>query len=71
MCVSAGVALCSVGWAELVHQPFGVVRLLDDSFLVVLPNGAAQFIVVHGRPVLPLTPKSSNSDGILDLEDAF
>ena len=59
------------GLTELVHQPTALRGFLDDSFLVVLAHGAAQFVVVHHRPVLAGAPQGGHFLGVLDLEDAF
>ena len=55
---------------ELVHQPLGHHGLPDDSLLVVLADGAAQLVVVHGRPVLPQAPEAGHVRRILDLKDS-
>lgn len=56
---------------ELVDQALGDVGLPDDAFLVILPDGAAQLVVVHGWAVLPNTPQTCHLCRVLDLEDAF
>lgn len=48
----------SHGVHKLVHEPLRDVGLADDTLLVVLADGAAQLVVVHGRPVLPQTPQT-------------
>lgn len=53
---SLGQNLCPVGWTELVDQSFGVVGFLDDVLLVVLTDGTAQFVIVHGGAVLATSP---------------
>lgn len=56
---------------ELINQSLGPFCLFHDSLSVILPNGSAEFVVVHGRAVFPFPPQASNSDRILDLEDAL
>lgn len=63
--------LKTVRMAELVDQPLRPLRLLHDALLVVLPDGPAELVVVHGRPVLPLAPEPGDADRVLDLEDAL
>lgn len=46
----------SHGVDELVHQSARHVRLPDDALLVVLADGATQFVIVHSWPVLPDAP---------------
>ena len=46
--------------AELVDEPLRALRLLHDALLVVLPQRAAQLVVVHGRAILLKTPASCN-----------
>lgn len=41
---------------ELVDQSAGYIRLSNDAFLVVLANGATQFVIVHGWAVFPNAP---------------
>lgn len=55
---------------ELVYQSLRHVGLADDALLVVLPYGAAQLVIVHGRSVLPQAPQSRNVGRVLDFEDA-
>ena len=57
--------------AELVDQTLGHLRFLDDAFLVVLTHGAAELVVVHGRPVLAAAPQLGHFRRVLDLEDAL
>lgn len=57
--------------AELVYQSLAALRLLHDALLVVLPDAAAELVVVHRRPVLPLAPESRHAHRVLDLEDAL
>ena len=57
--------------AELVDQALRAFGLLHDSFLVILSNGAAELVVIHGRPVLALAPKPCDPDGILDFEHSL
>lgn len=54
--------------AELVHEPLGALSFLHDALLVVLADGAAQLVVVHGGPVLALAPQPGHSHRVLDLE---
>ena len=57
--------------AELVDQPLRVVCLLDDSLLVVLTDGTAEFVIVHSRTVLAHAPKLGDAGRVFDLEDAL
>jgi len=54
---------------ELVHQSLAALRLLHDTLLVVLPDAAAEFVVVHGGSVLPLAPEPRHAHRVLDLEN--
>lgn len=54
---------------ELVDQSLGDVGLADDTLLVVLPDGSAQLVVVHGRPVLSDAPQPCHMSRVFDLED--
>ena len=56
---------------ELVHEALGALRLLHDALLVVLADGAAQLVVVHGGPILALAPQACHLNRVLDLEDAL
>lgn len=56
---------------ELVYQSLGPFCLLHDALLVVLANGSTEFIIIHGRAILPFTPKASDSHGVFDLEYSF
>lgn len=56
---------------ELVHQPARHVGLSNDALLVVLTYGATQFVVVHGRPVLPDAPQSGYVGGVFNFENPF
>lgn len=56
---------------ELVDEALGDVGFPDDAFLVILPDGAAQLVVVHGRAVLPNAPQTGHLRRVLDLEDAW
>lgn len=53
---SSGRLPSSHGVDKLVHQSARHVRLPDDAFLVVLADGATQFVIVHSWPVLPDAP---------------
>lgn len=55
---------------ELINQPLRHVRLLNDALLVVLPNGAAQFIVVHRWTVFPDPPQFSYVCRVLDFKNS-
>ena len=55
----------------MVNETLGIVGFLDDPFLVILPYGTAQLVVIHGRAILPLTPKSCYVSRVFDLEDAL
>lgn len=57
--------------AELVDEPLGALCLLHDALLVVLPEGAAELVVVHGGAVLALAPEGGDAVGVDDLEDAL
>lgn len=63
--------LQTVGMAELVYQSLAALRLLHDALLVVLPDAAAELVVVHRGPVLPLAPEPRHAHRVLDLEDPF
>ena len=54
----------------MIDEPLAFVRLFDDSFFVVLADGAGQFVVVHRRSILPLAPQLGNADRIFDLENS-
>lgn len=54
---------------ELVHQSLGHVGLADDALLVVLADGAAQLVVVHGGTVLPEAPKSRDVSRVFDFKN--
>jgi len=56
--------------AELVDEPLRTFRLLHDALAVVLADGAAEFVVVHGRPVLAFAPEPGHADAVFDLEDS-
>ena len=56
---------------ELVDQALGDVGLADDALLVILADGAAQLVVVHGGAVLPDAPQPGHLRGVLDFEDAW
>lgn len=45
---------------KLVDEALGDVGFPDDAFLVILPDGAAQLVVVHGRAVLPDAPQTGH-----------
>lgn len=64
-----GTPLQTVRMAELVHQSLAALRLLHDALLVVLPDAAAELVVVHRGPVLPLAPEPRHAHRVLDLED--
>ena len=57
--------------AELINQTLRSFGLLHDSLSVILTNGPRQFIVIHGRSILPLSPNMSHPDAVFDLENAF
>lgn len=61
----------SDGVHELVDQALGDVRLADDALLVILADGAAQLVVVHGGAVLADAPQPGHLRGVLDFEDAW
>lgn len=54
---------------ELVYQSLAALRLLHNAFLVVLPDTAAELVVVHRGPVLPFAPEPRHAHRVLDLED--
>lgn len=62
---------CSDGVHELVDQTLGDVGLADDALLVILADGAAQLVVVHGGAVLADAPQPGHLRGVLDFEDAW
>lgn len=57
--------------AELVNQSLRSFRLLHDAFLVVLPYGSRQFVVIHGRSILATSPETGNAYGVFDLEHSL
>lgn len=61
----------TVGRAKLIDKPLRAIGLLHYALLVVLPNGPAQFIIVHLWLVLPLAPQLGHSHRVLDLEHAL
>jgi len=61
----------AVGMAKLVHQSLAALRLLHDALLVVLSDAAAELVIVHGGPVLPLAPEPCHPHRVLDLEDSL
>lgn len=61
----------SDGVHKLVDKALGDVRLPDDALLVILADGAAQLVVVHGRPVLADAPQPGHLGGVLNFEDAW
>lgn len=63
------IDLKTIWMAELVDQPLRPLCLLHDALLVVLPDGPAQLVVIHGRPVLPLAPEPGDSDRVFNFED--
>ena len=56
---------------ELVDEPLAALGLLHYALLVVLPDAAAEFIVVHGWTIFALTPEPGDAHRVLDLEDAL
>lgn len=56
-CPFNSVAAVSYWVNKLVDQSLRHVRLADDALLVVLTYGAAQFVIVHSRPVLSESPQ--------------
>lgn len=61
----------SDGVHELVDQALGDVGLADDALLVILPDGAAQLVVVHGGAVLADAPEPGHLGRVLDFENAW
>lgn len=57
--------------AKLIDKSLRPFRLLHDALLVVLPDGAAELVVVHGRTVLAFTPQSSHTNRVFDFEDSL
>jgi hypothetical protein len=57
--------------AKLIDEPLRALSLLHDALLVVLANGAGQFVVVHGRSVLAATPQQRHTDRVFNFEDAL
>lgn len=62
--------LPSDGVHKLVDEALGDVWLPDDALLVILADGAAQLVVVHGGAVLPDAPQPGHLGGVLNFEDA-
>lgn len=62
-------SLQTVGMAELVHQSLAALRLLHDALLVVLPDAAAELVVIHGGTILSFAPEPRHPHRVLDLED--
>jgi len=58
-------------WAKLVHQTFGMLSLLNNPLLVVLTDGATQFVVVHCWSVLPFPPQTCHTARVFDLKDTL
>ena len=56
---------------ELIDESLRSLSFLHDALLVVLPERPGELVVVHGRPVLALTPQSGHAGRVHDLEDAF
>lgn len=56
---------------KLIDQPLAALRLLHNTFLVVLSDAATQLVVVHCRAILAFAPKPGNPHRVLDLEDAL
>lgn len=61
----------SDGVHKLVDEALGDVWLPDDALLVILADGAAQLVIVHGRAVLPDAPQPGHLGGVLNFEDAW
>lgn len=61
----------SDGVHKLVDEALGDVWLPDDALLVILADGAAQLVVVHGRAVLADAPQPGHLSRVLDFEDAW
>lgn len=57
--------------AELIDQALRSLSLFHDSLFVILTDRTAQFVVVHGRPVLASAPESGHANRVLDFEDAL
>lgn len=60
-----------VASTKLVNQPFGSNRLLYNSFLIILAERSAEFVIIHSWSVLALTPQPSNMSRIFDFENAI
>lgn len=54
--------------AELIDEPLATLGLLHDPLLVVLPDAAAQLVVIHRGSVLSFTPEPGHANRVLDLE---
>lgn len=54
---------------KLIDESLRDVWLADDALFIVLPNRAAEFVIVHSRTVLPQTPETSHVSRVFDLED--
>lgn len=61
----------SDGVHKLVDEALGDVWFPDDALLVILADGAAQLVVVHGRPVLAEAPQPGHLSRVLNFEDAW
>lgn len=69
--VGPGPTAASDGLHKLVDQALGDVRLPDDAFPIILADGAAQLVVVHGRTVLADAPQPGHLRRVLNFEDAW
>jgi len=63
--------LKTIGMTELVDQTLRPLSLFHNTLLIVLAYRATQFVIIHGRPVLTLSPKSGHTYGVLDFENPF
>lgn len=61
----------SDGVHKLVDQALGDVGLPDDPLLVILADGSAQFVVVHGGAVLTDAPQPGHLGRVLNFEDTW
>lgn len=61
----------SDGVHKLIDEALRDVRLPNDALLVILADGAAQLVVVHGRAVLADAPQPGHLGRVLNFEDAW
>lgn len=54
---------------KLIDESLRDIWLADDALFIVLPNRAAEFVIVHSRAVLPQAPETCHVSRIFDFED--